>query len=206
MNEQISALKDDLAFMRTLAQEGRTPPLLGGAMLASAGVIFSLASLAQWAAMIRLINLSQSAVSAVWLGATVLFLICLTWLKRRQAMSGGRTPGSRAAGMAWQGVGWAIFVLLASVAIVCWRTGSTVPTLLLPSIILALYGAAWSVASAVSTLWWVRLTAIGSFVAALATAWVSTSPAVMLVYALALLLLAALPGAVLMRQAPSWAA
>ena len=45
MNDQINVLKDDIAFMRALAQEGRTPPLLGGAVLAGASI--SRAAMAQ---------------------------------------------------------------------------------------------------------------------------------------------------------------
>lgn len=173
-------------------------------MLVSAGAFYGLASVVQWAAMVRLLPLSQSMVAGSWLLATVLFMICLFFLKRRLARTASaQTPGSRAVGLAWAGVGWSIFALFAAVAIVCWRTHSGIPTLLLPSIILALYGAAWTVATAVSGLKWTRLAAAGSYAMALVTAWMSVDPSVMLVYAAALVLLAVIPGIVLMRQPAS---
>ena len=49
MSEHIDTLKDDIAFMRALAQEGRRAPLLGGALLLAAGLLFSAASLVSWA-------------------------------------------------------------------------------------------------------------------------------------------------------------
>ena len=45
-DDQMQNVKDDIAFMRALAAEGQRTPLLGGAIMAAAGVIFAIASLA----------------------------------------------------------------------------------------------------------------------------------------------------------------
>ncbi len=75
--------------------------------------------------------------------------------------------------------------------------------LVFPSLILGLYGMGWSVAAAMSKKRWLWMTAIGSYAGALLMAWFSIEPAVYLVYGAALLLLASLPGYLLMRQEPS---
>jgi hypothetical protein len=60
----------------------------------------------------------------------------------------------------------------------------------------------WSVAAAMSGKRWLWATAIGSYLACLLAAWYSVSTSVYLVYAAALVLLAVLPGLLLMRQEP----
>ena len=45
-DDQMQNVKDDIAFMRALAAEGQRTPMLGGAIMAAAGVIFAIASLA----------------------------------------------------------------------------------------------------------------------------------------------------------------
>lgn len=201
MNDQINILKDDIAFMRALAAEGRTPPSTGGAYLASAGVIYSIASVAQWAQLQHLAGLTPNNVLWVWLAAFALQMASVIALKRSAAKAGPVIPSHKASGMAWQGMGFAIFTLVVSVVLIAWRTQSAIPTLLLPPMILALYGAAWSVAAVVSTQRWMGFTAGASFIGALITAWFSTSSAELLIYAGALTLLATLPGIILMRSA-----
>jgi hypothetical protein len=72
-----------------------------------------------------------------------------------------------------------------------------------PSIVLALYGAAWSVAAAMSRATWLKFVAVASFVGAILMAVLMGSLWIWLAYAAALYLLAMVPGLVLMRQEPS---
>jgi len=87
-----------------------------------------------------------------------------------------------------------------SIGLVSWRAHSAIPMMLIPSILLTLYGVAWSVAATVSQQRWIWMTAAGSFLSALATAVTSDQPIVLLVYAVALVLTAALPGLILLRR------
>ena len=89
------------------------------------------------------------------------------------------------------------------IAIVSWRTHSTVPLLMFSPLILTLYALGWSVGAAMTGKRWIWAVAVGSYTAALITAFVATSPASLLVFAAALVLLTALPGFLLMRQEPS---
>ena len=59
--DQLQSIKDDIAYMKALAQEGRQAPLLGGSILIAAGVIFGLASLGQWALLRGLLPLDRGA-------------------------------------------------------------------------------------------------------------------------------------------------
>ncbi|MDO9222664.1 MAG: hypothetical protein Q7U20_03015 [Caulobacter sp.] len=204
MTDEMKTLKDDIAFMRALAQEGQRTPLLGGAILLTAGVVFAGASLAHWAVMAGVVIVSPWAFPGIWTVALSVFLITLTVLRRRMdGQPGASSPGNRAAGMAWTGVGWAIFTMAVVLAVISYRTHSPAPMMVFPSVILTFYGLGWTVAAAMSRKGWIWLTAIGSYVWAVVTAWFAAGSEVYLIYALALLMLAALPGFLLMRREPT---
>jgi hypothetical protein len=199
MNDQISALKDDLAFMRALVQSDK-PSTKGPAILISAGVIYGSTSLTIWAVAVHLINASLNTAQILWFVATALFYLCL-FLFRQKGASKPRSTAGRAANMAWAGAGGALFTLFICAALIAWRMGTPAPLVMFPSIVLSLYGAAWSVVAVVAGKRWMWLAATGSFLFAIATAFLCANPASLLVYAAALTLLATVPGIVLMRQA-----
>lgn len=201
MNETMQTLQADIGFLKAVAEEGRTTPVLGGSILVAAGAVYGVASLLHWAILTGLIAAPPWAFAVVWFGATVLFLGVLRLLDGRLSPAKSRTTANRVAGLAWQGVGWTIFALVASTALVSWRANSAIPTLLLPSVILALYGLGWSVVAAVSRTGWIWLTAASAYAGAIIVAAFCTSPAVFLMFAAALVLLAIAPGVTLMRQA-----
>lgn len=203
-DDKIQSLKDDIAFMRALAQEGSATPLLGGSIMIAAGVTFGVAGLVHWAVVTRLLNVPQGMLGIVWLAALVVFLGLLMWLRRGgDARPGAKSPINRASGTAFGAMGWTIFVIALAIGILSWRTQSYIPTLIFPPLILGLYGMGWCVAAAMTGKRWIWMTAIGAYAAALLVAWLSIDPVVYLVYSASLLLLMALPGYVLMRQEPS---
>jgi len=203
-DEKIQTLKDDIAFMRALAQEGQSAPLLGGSILVAAGVTFGVAGVAHWAVVSKVLNLPQVTLAFIWPGALILFLVQLVWLRRGgNARPGAQSPGNRASSAAWAAMGWTIFVISLAIGILAARTHSSVPVLIFPPLILGLYGMGWSVAAAMTRKRWIWMTAVGSYAGALLVAWLAVDPIVYLVYSAALLLLMALPGYILMRQEPS---
>lgn len=203
-DDNIKTLKDDIAFMRALAQEGQRTPLLGGAIMVAAGLTFAVASLVQWAVVTGVLQVTQWILPATWGTALVVFLVTVRIIRMRMGgKPGASSPGNRASGLAWAGVGWTIFTMATVLGIVCYRANSGIPMMVFPSLILALYGLGWSVAAAMSKKGWIWGVAIGSYASALLAAWFATTPMVFLIYAGALILLASLPGYVLMRQEPS---
>jgi hypothetical protein len=204
-DNQINDLKADIAFMKALAQEGQQTPLLGGAILVAAGLIFAIASVAHWALMTGRLSLGTPwAPLIIWGGALAIFFVALTLLRRGMGgKPGASSPGNRASGMAWTSVGWTIFALSAAIAVIGYKTHSPIITAIFPSLVLALYGGGWSVAAAMARKAWLWATAVGSYVAAVVVAWFCDSATIFLVYAGALMLLAVLPGFMLMRQEPS---
>jgi hypothetical protein len=191
-------IKDDIAYMSSLAREGHKPTYAGGEFLLMAGLIFGPTSFAVAASIAGYLPISMEW---LWLGALVAFAICLPVLIARSRRDPSfRMLGNRAVGQAWTAIGWAIFTIGLSIGIMVWRVHAGILMIAFASIILALYGVGWSVSAALSDRPWTKALAFGSFVAAVIVALLSSWPAMMMAaYGVALLLLAALPGAMWMR-------
>jgi hypothetical protein len=204
MNDQNHAIRDDIAFMRALAEEGRQTPMLGGSVLLAAGLIFGTVN-----GIGAYVEATQTAFNnAAWalpVGALALFLVVLAVLKRNYGLQPGATsPVNRATGALWRAVGWSIMLLVVALAIAAARLHDWPLLAVLPIIIFALYGVGWQVAAVMSRAGWLKAVAFGSYAAALLAAYFIAQPVILSVVSTAgLFLLVAAPGFVLMRQAPS---
>ena len=195
----------DIAWMRRLAEEGSNAPMRGASILMSAGLIFGAASLFHWAQITDRIPMSGPVLGLGWLAATVLFLLVLTLILSRLNREGGvMTAGNRATSTVWSALGWGIFALFGSMAVLIWRNGEDAVQIgfgLIPSVIMVFYGIGWAVSAAMHRsrpLWGL---AVASFLAAPVLAGLTGRADQYLAYAAALFLLMALPGFLLMRAA-----
>jgi hypothetical protein len=204
MSEQTDTLKDDIAFMRAMAEDGQRRPVIGGATLVSAGVIFSIATLVCWAMASGLIQGSNTAVLGVWVVAMLVHMTVISILVGRWRRAGHSSAvagaANRAFRWAWSGCGWAIAAIFAGFILTGWRSQNWTVFETFPTIILALYGSAWMISAMMSERRWMRWVAIGSFAGAIGIALAPNVSAAYLAFAAALLLLAAGPGLVLMRE------
>ncbi|THD82596.1 MAG: hypothetical protein E7812_01760 [Phenylobacterium sp.] len=199
MTDHNHALRDDIAFMKSLAEAGREGPISGGSILVAAGLIFAAASLASTLVLTNSTITSGLVFPAIWFGATAVFLVCLWLIKRTQPAKGGAT---RAAGVTWVGAGWAIFSLVVSLMIIGARANAWWIMAALGPIVLSIYGGCWMVGATITRERWLYPFAFGSFALAGVLAWFATQPQIMfLVYAVSLVGLLALPGHILMRKA-----
>jgi hypothetical protein len=205
MTEKIEDPAADIAWMRRLAEEGHRAPMQGASILFAAGLLYGVAALGHWAIVRGFIGLDESAINVIWIGVTVLFSAMLVIAIRALKRAGGvETSANRASGVAWASVGWGIFALFASMAVLAWRLGedaAMVALALMPSVIMVFYGSGWAVTAAMQRsrpLWGL---AIASFAAAPLLALLTGSAEQYLAYGAALFLLMALPGFLLMRAA-----
>ena len=195
----------DIAWMRRLAEEGAGAPMQGASILMFAGLIYGTASLFHWAQISSLIDIPGLVEGVIWLIATgVFFVVLAVVITGLQRKGGVVTAGNRASGTTWSALGWGIFALFTSLAVLGLRLGEDAAMLALaltPSVIMVFYGIGWAVSATMyrsRALWWL---AAGSFVAAPLLAMLADQDAQYLAYAGALFLLMALPGWLLMRQA-----
>ena len=198
------AIRDDIAFMRALAEEGRAVPLVGGSVLLVSGLAFGSASLAVWANLTFKLVRSDWAIPGVWIASMVVFMAYLFGSKVLRSRGGG---ASKAMGMAWSGSGLAIFFVGLSLVIMAVRGKDPYVASAFMPFIMAIYGSAWFLAAALTGTRWLHAVAFASFGMALVVAWfASEGAALYLVYALSLYALAAVPGGILARQAGKLAA
>jgi hypothetical protein len=196
--------RSDIAWIRSLAEEGAKAPLGGGRILMAAGVIYGLASLVQWAALTGLAPFSPRESNWIWLAATGVFLLLTVLDKVFLCSTGGvKTAANRAAQAAWACVGAGIFAMIASIAVVSWKVGPAgfVLLSLLPSLIMVFYGLGWGVSAAMIRSSRLMALSVASFVSAVLLAAMTGSDAQFLAYAVALFALMAVPGFLLMRAA-----
>ncbi len=203
-NDQMQAIRDDLAYMRALADEGRRAPLLGGSILIAAGLIYGAAALVHFAVAAGVLDIDPMLLNVIWGVAVVAFLIALFVLKARLGgKPGAWSMGNQVSGAAWGGLGGASFAIGLALFAAVYKTGDWIFMGLFPPVILALYGAAWIVGAAVSDRAWMKWVAVGSFAAAAGAGLLIGTTAQYLFYAAAMILLSALPGVVMLRQEPA---
>lgn len=196
----------DIAWLRSLAEEGAKTPPHGGSILFAAGLIWGTASVAHWFIITGLLPVDPAGYGLIWGAALLVFLATLFILIRRLKAQGGvETAANRAFGSVWSALGWGIFSLFTALMLLdVSRTGEVNMadwSLAIPSIIMTFYGMGWAVSATMLRQRMLWLLAIGAFVAAPALALISGSSIQYLAYAAALYLLMAVPGFLLMRQA-----
>ena len=203
-DDQMQTVRDDIAYLKALADEGRQAPLLGGAILLSAGLIFGAASVVHWAVAAGVLDLSPTAFAIVWGVAAVAFLLALFVLSAQiKTRPGANSTGNRGMSASWGGMGIASFFLFVGFAIIATRYGGEILGVLIPPVIIALYGAGWWAAGELSNKRWLTVVAWCAFIASPVMAWLGDRPEQYLAYAAALVLLAGLPGLILMRGEPA---
>ena len=198
MSEQNTTLREDIAFIRAMAEDGRRNSLRGGPVMVASGLIFGTASLLIWGGLETGYG-TPGQLNLIWPVSAVLFFICLFFFLR--SLPKGEKQASTM-GMAWSGLGWAIFICVLSLILMAVRTNQGVAAAAISPVILSFYGAAWCIAGAIAHKRWPYGFGFASFAAALVNAWVVPNGDLMfLVYAISLYALVAFPGVLLTRLA-----
>ncbi len=202
MTDPIKTAQDDLAFMRSLVEHGGRAGTSGGSVFLAAGLLYGLQCLFHWGQMRGwidapdLVNLLFSA------GPTAAFLVILCvvlWRDRKRTETGSQ---SRAVQGMFAGIGLANLVMVAVFAVNAARQQDFQIWLFYPAVIFALQGAAWFAVWQVRRRGWLGAVALGWLAASLALGLsIDALERYILIAALSLLLLMALPGAVMMRLA-----
>ena len=193
--------RENLAFMRSLAQsaEQHNRPL--GLALFFAGLIYGAQTFVQWADAAGLISLSGPLHISLAIGFSALFLIVLgviIWTHRGEKM---RSVASRAYEAAFAAAGLSNLAIVSVFILASIRFDDAGIWYFYTPIVFAFQGAAWYIAARLREKLWLGVVAFGWFAAAVGLGLTTHSPTYVLVVCLALLLLLALPGWVIMRLA-----
>ena len=199
MTDETSSLKDDISFLRSLAEAGRDRPIRGGIALILAGTIFGSVAMYEWLALIRIAHLSPAGFPILWIVGLVLFLLAMLWAIPR---TGSSLTGSstRAFSRAWSGVGIGILVVFLANVIALRRTFIPQAATLQMSTYICFYGVAWYISAGLAEKRWFLGVALAAFAFALELALVPFGAYQMLSFAVAIISLALVPGIYLVTR------
>jgi hypothetical protein len=195
----------DLAYARTLAEEGRHAPLLGGAYLVFWGIVNAIAFAAQFAIIEGFLPmLNGAAFGVLWVSYGVIAAIGMTLLRMRTRDKPGLTAiGTRAERALWTGAAIAVMaVVIGSIARMFQMGDPTAPNAILGAAF-ALYGAALFGTASLSEQTWLRGFGWLSVGVALNCCMFAAHPWVYVIASIGSLLALAWPGLILLKREPS---
>lgn len=198
-------LLDDLAYARTLAEEGRHAPLLGGSFLVFWGLLNLTAYLGHWALLEGLAPRAGGIGFAIlWAGYGGIASLGSALLGRRMHGKPGHSAiGVRAEKAIWRGVGLALAVIsLASIGRMFLDQDGQAPNAIMGPAF-ALFGAALTAIAAMSGEKWLWPFALLAYAAAALLGLFANEPWAYVLAAAANVVVLCVPGFMLMRREPS---
>ncbi len=202
-------LADDLAFVRTLAEEGAHAPLVGGRFYVIWGGLMSAASLVVYLNAIGVTQFGAAGYMAPWFVALAIGWGLSFFISRGvKAKPGAATLGNKTSGSVWFAVG--VFMTMFFGALLFAHdnyVGAGVPAYFLFSLLFpigfGLYGVAFMATAVAARVSWLRYFALASWgFSALSVFFLATANQ-FLIGALGLVVCTLAPGIILMRNEPS---
>ena len=102
-----TTLKDDIAYMRGLAEAGRKGPVLGASILFSCGLIYSVAAVFSWLTHSGRLPVDLPWGLEWWAAAAVQIVTVIVMSRRLGGYKGPANPSSRLFGVVWSSMGFA---------------------------------------------------------------------------------------------------
>lgn len=197
----LGTIKDDITYLRQLAEQGRNAPILGGVFLACAGVIFGMACFVQWAMTLRGVQ-GLAPIIELWSGATVLFaLVWLLFFLRIRAKGAAETGiSNKSFHAAWVSAGIGNAVASTGVAIAGVVSHSSSAMLAYPPMVFGFYGTAWLVAGILVQRFWMLGAATGAYLFAIILPMLGMQTWLFPAMGIALLVTLTIPAILLMRE------
>lgn len=194
--------ENDLAFIRAILDEDAGYDRNFGINYFAAGLLYGIQSLANGLLLIFEINAPTLVWLAIGILPTAIFLTInvLTVMANRDQPFGTGTA-KRAIGGAFASAGIATIILAFAFGIVAFQKQDWTIWFMFPIVVCALQGAIWCLATIIRRRKWFAVVSAGWFVSAiLLTACVDQAGAYVSALGLILLLLMAVPGAVMLRR------
>lgn len=197
-----TSLREDISFLRQMAESGRKGPILGGIFLAAAGVVFGLTCVVSWMGYQHLLPIGRSGQLPLWLGAFAIFAVF--WLAIYLHVMRHNKPAASASnatfGTIWGGCGIGMMVAFAAMEAVTTLLNAPVVQAGFVPTVFAFYGTAWFASGALAQRKWMFVAAAGSFVFAFVMALLTDTLYQTLAMGGGLLLLLTVPGIKLMAD------
>lgn len=203
-------LAGELAYVRSLAEEGRNAPLIGGVLYVIWGGVVGAGALINYLQAAGIIGFASFAGGwAYWIAALALGWALTIYFARRAGLKpGAMTVGNRTASAAWLGVGLFLMVFWVSLMVLHDNFSEygikpyVLFSLMFP-VAFGVYGIAFFTTAAAAQLSWMRGFAVAAWIFSVASLYYFGDVRQPLVGALGSFCCAMLPGVILMRQEPS---
>ena len=202
-------IRDDLAYVKALAEEGRNTPLVGGLMYVIWGGLIGTAALISYADDVGWINASFLDGYPLWVGALIVgWVSCFVIGRKTHRKPGATTLGNKTAMSVWFAVGIFITGFWLTLMVVHDNYVSVgVPPYFLFSLVFpmafGLYGVAFYATATAGRANWLRLVAVAAWIFAAIELTLMGSVHHLLVGAIGSYVCALAPGLILMRGEPS---
>ncbi len=198
----------DLAFLRSIVEGGGKPSITMAIVYLAGGLLYGLQCLFHIGQMVGLVRWPDLANLAFVIGITVAVCVIIVWATirdKRESGIGGGNRGPLATRTLNAGFSSASMVNLAMVIIFgvgAWRDEDFAVWLYYPAVVFGLQAAAWAVAWMLKKKLWMLATSAGGWLTAVALGLLVRQPDEYLyVCTVALFLLFALPGWIMLREA-----
>ena len=201
MTDKLDDARADLAFMRGLAAGDETPSYSLGLVLFVCGGLYAVQTLLQYLSFSGLVPLPPLGNLAVVVIANAGAIGTIIAISMRDWSKGPKTLSGRAYEAAFIAAGLINLCLVVIFGLMSYRTGSAQPWLLHAEVVFALFGGTWFIAFRLRRRLWQGAVSLGWFAAAILLAVNGRNNRFLLITSLALFLLMALPGYLLMRAA-----
>lgn len=202
-------IKDDLAYVRALAEEGRDTPLVNGLNYVIWGLLIGTAALLVYADNMSWLSLGPLAGLWVWIVAIASgWALSMYFGRRSHFKPGASTLGNRVAMAVWFSVGIFITGFWLTLMVVHDNfTSVGVPPYFLFNLMFplafGLFGVAFFATAAAARVNWMRWISLIAWICAAASLVLMDSIHQPLIGGIGTLLCSALPGFILMRNEPS---
>jgi hypothetical protein len=203
MNDQARAAREDLAFMKDLAEDRGPAPSHFGEQVFWPGLLYGLNLIYAWAGMAGAVPwpdewYPRSSGLPVWGPATAIYLPMLVWFGFRGFYRSSGLAGRMFTG-AWSVVGFTSLTCIAILIVASYKMKVSY-AVVWPSIAMTIYGSAWLALGILRRHLWLVLLAAGCCATAVLMAFLVGQNELWLVMGLGLLLFMALPGGLIMRR------
>lgn len=192
----------DLAYARTLAEEGRQAPLIGGGFLVLFGVLLAVAYTGQWAALAGFVP--TMAIGFIWMGFGLLaFIGCFMLTGRVRSLPGGASLANKADRSVWQGVAIGIGAVVVGAILRGVVTDDMTAANAIMAAGFGMYGIALFTTASVSSEKWLQTFAWISWAVSVALWFFLNDAWAYLLAAGASVVVLIIPGVMLLRREPS---
>lgn len=194
MSDQ-GTIRDDISYMRKLAESGHRGQILGGTFLAVAGVLFGAGCIVSFVLRYFAISIPGYSEARLWIAINAIFwLFWLAMVLRLRARGQAKNAASAVFGVIWAAMAAGVMTALGTTMLLARELNALIILNAYIPVIFSFYGSAWIASAALAKRRWMYSAGLASLLYAFVVAILAESQWQSLAMGVGLFLLLALPG------------